>query len=254
MSNPYILYDDRLADGTPTATTTASGYDVKNLTDWRPYTYWKAGSNAIQYITVDCGAAKAADSLAIYGHDLFTQVAQVSVECSSDNFATDITQALAPFSPSNNKAVFKTFTSQSKRYWRLKVANLTAAAYIGILTIGSRLEMEKPPLSDFDPIGEKPASESEINVEGQLLGVVNRIVEKLIEANFAVTDSWFNQLFLPAWDNHLSFVKPFLWANDIATYPDQVFLVRIAPDFSLHVPYMAPGYRLLSLRLVGVKE
>lgn len=254
MSNPYILYDNRLADGTPTATTTASGYDVKNLTDWRPYTYWKAGSNAIQYITIDCGAAKSADSLAIYGHDLLTRGAQVSVECSSDNFALDITQALAPFAPSNNKAIFKTFTSQSKRYWRLKITNLTAACYIAILDIGPRLEMERPPLSDFDPIGEKPVSESEINVEGQLLGVVNRIIEKRIDASFVVGDSWFNQTFLSAWDNHLSLLKPFFWANDIATYPDQVFLVRIAPDFSLQVPYMAPGYRRLSLEFVGVKE
>lgn len=50
--NPVILSDNRFADGTPTATDAASGYDAVNVKDLRPYTFWKALAQGTKYITV----------------------------------------------------------------------------------------------------------------------------------------------------------------------------------------------------------
>lgn len=252
MEKPYILYDNRLDDGTPTATTTASGYSVMNLNDWRSYTYWKPSSTATQYITIDCGSAKSADSLAIFNHDLNTRGASISVECSSDNFATDVTVALASFAPSNDRPIFKTFTSISKRYWRLKITGLTAACYIAILDIGVRITFERYLLEGFDPADETVKGESTDNITGSLLGSVLAYREKGVSFKLRLlTDSWFNNTFYPAWSNHLSLLKPFFWEWNYTNYPEQLFLVAVKPGAKLSAPYEGLK-RQTSLEFVGV--
>lgn len=52
-AKPLILADNRLDNGTPTATDTGAGFDVLNLKDLRTYTYWQALSFGTKYITVD---------------------------------------------------------------------------------------------------------------------------------------------------------------------------------------------------------
>lgn len=251
---PYILLDNRLDDGVPTATTTASGYDVLNLRDWRPYTYWKANTNAVHYLTVDCGSAKTADSLAILSHDLFTQGAQVSVECSSDNFSADTTVALAAFGPTDNKAVFKTFAAQTKRYWRLKIANLTAACFLGILAIGTRITFPRYLLESFDPIAEEPKGESARNPNGQILGSVVGYIEKTARVRFqSLTTTFAESTFRPAWDLHISKFKPFFWMPDYTNRPQDAFLMAIKPGARLEMPWEGLSRRL-ELELIGVKE
>ncbi|MDH3595254.1 MAG: hypothetical protein OEU09_13820 [Rhodospirillales bacterium] len=44
MAKPAFLYDNRYAEGTLTASSTAAGFDIADLADWRPYTSWKAGA------------------------------------------------------------------------------------------------------------------------------------------------------------------------------------------------------------------
>ena len=41
MGYPKIFHDNRLDGGTPVASTTATGFDVLNLRDFRPYTEWQ---------------------------------------------------------------------------------------------------------------------------------------------------------------------------------------------------------------------
>lgn len=41
MGFPKIFHDNRLDATTPVASTTATGFDVLNLADWRPYTEWR---------------------------------------------------------------------------------------------------------------------------------------------------------------------------------------------------------------------
>lgn len=41
MSLPRFYHDNRFDGGTPAASTTAAGFDVLNLLDWRPYTKWQ---------------------------------------------------------------------------------------------------------------------------------------------------------------------------------------------------------------------
>ena len=86
MQNPKIFHDNRLADGTPVASSTASGYNVLNLRDFRPYTWWKPDAMPAT-VTVDSGKPMQADSVFLCGHDLGTQGTVVEVRGSDDNFA-----------------------------------------------------------------------------------------------------------------------------------------------------------------------
>ena len=61
MSRPAILYDNRLADAAPAASDTAAGdFDVANLADWRPFTWWRPATMPAT-VTVDSGAAAPVD-------------------------------------------------------------------------------------------------------------------------------------------------------------------------------------------------
>lgn len=86
MSNPKILYDNRLSDATPTASSTASGYSVLNLRDWRPYTWW-APASLPATVTVDCGVAREADYALLYGHDLHSKNLFAEIQGSADGSA-----------------------------------------------------------------------------------------------------------------------------------------------------------------------
>jgi len=60
-------------------------------------------------------------------------------------------QALAPFTPANDLAFLKIFSSASARYWRVKIVSSTVAVYVGAVFLGDRLEWPKPPEGGYAP-------------------------------------------------------------------------------------------------------
>lgn len=87
FQKPKILYDNRFADANPVASTTAAGYNVLNLRDWRPYTWWQPTALPAT-VTVDCLIARAADYALLWGHSLHDAQASIQVRGSTDNFAS----------------------------------------------------------------------------------------------------------------------------------------------------------------------
>lgn len=77
-----ILFDNRLNDATPTASTTAAGFNVLNLRDWRPFTFWKPTALPAT-VTVDCGQARTVDMVAVVGHNINTSNCYVDVRGSN---------------------------------------------------------------------------------------------------------------------------------------------------------------------------
>lgn len=251
MSVPHLLYDNRLSDGAVVATTTAANSAAANLSDWRPYTFWRSANAADQYLTVDCGAAMAADSVAIASHNLFSVGATLTIECSSDNFVADVTVAHSPALVSSNGALFWLFASQTKRYWRIKITTLTAACYIAVAVIGVRFSFPELIDGEFAPAAEQfmPAAGSS---SGQLLGGVRGWVERSTAVEFVYLDDvWFRTVFMPIWNNYLSTGAPFFWAPNVTLGPDDVYLYRLDPGVPLDAAYKAPGKRSFELKMVG---
>ena len=255
-AKPILLFDNRFDDGTPTATSEATGFPIENAFDLREYMFWKATDNATQYLTIDCASAKSADALGIMGHNLNTVGATVSVEYSTTGaWGGEEVEALAGFEPTDDTALLKVFTTAEKRYWRVKIAGSSAAPYIGVLILGERLTMEKYISGgSFDPQPERPVSETVINDAGHHLGTVLDRTEIVINASWRnLIPAWVDSTFRPAWDDYLSQLKPFFWAWDITNHADEVHFVRLARNFRLSMPY-TPTRRSLTLTFQALKE
>lgn len=254
MQTPIILYDNRLTDGTPAATDTATGYDILNIIDLRPYTFWKAASHGTKYITVDCGSAKSADCLAIIGHNLYTASATVSVESSPDNAAW--TERLAGFTPSSDKAFLKKFNTASAQFWRIKLVTAATAVYIAVASLGVKIQFEYPPDTPYAPYAESPEADVARNKNGHILGVSTYSPRLSLAVQFSlVSRSWLDTYFVPFWQNHARLFKPFFFAWDLDTYPADVFFVSIDDDMSLDTPFSILTYvDVLSLKMRGVRE
>jgi len=254
--NPVILYDNRFNDGTPTATDTASGFDVRNIKDYRTYTFWRAASAGTKYITIDCGSAKSADALGIISHNLKTANASVSVESSTDNFASDVTVRLASFTPSSDKAFLKLFTSASARYWRIKIVTASVAPQVAVAMLGSRITFPYPPDAPYIPYSETIESNSSRGKKGHILGSVIRFKDIEISAEFSnIGRNWALNTFKPFWDSHASDLKPFFYAWDIDIYPDMVFYVYVDEGMKHSMPMSILQYiDSIKLQMRGVKE
>lgn len=251
-SKPQILFDNRFLDATPTATDTAADYDVLNIRDLRAYTFWKAASAGIKYITINCGTAKNASGLGIAGHNFKTIGAAVSVESSPDN--TTWTERLAPFIPANDFALMKVFTEVSAQYWRVKLGAGSAAPYIAILILGTPLVFERYLIGDFDPDGQEIMAQSTNSKTGHLLGTTINYIRRNVSARWSLlTPAWIKNYFLPAWNAHLAWIRPFFWAWEITNHPDEVYWVRLNAESVLAMPY-DPVRRSLSLDFEGLNE
>ncbi len=256
--NPAILYDNRLDNGTPVSSVAVdAGYDVLNLRDWRDYTFWQATGAGPFYITVNCASAKTANTLVIYKHNLGTVGATISVECSSDNFVTDTTVALTGFVPSNDKIIYKQFTSQNKQYWRLKITvPASSSPRMAILDIGTRLDFPYGVITPYDPIPQRIQGESNFSQSGNLLGSIVNYCEINPKPSWQYLDtSWVKNTFMSFWDNHASKLTPFFWAWEPGDHADEVFLVTVKADAGMASPYESGQLiRDISLDLIGTKE
>lgn len=247
-----ILYGNVLSLGTLAATTTASGFQVRSLLDWRTYTKWRSSDTSTQYLTVNCGSAKTADALGVAAHNLADVGASVSVEYSSDNFVGDVNEALAAFVATSGP-ILKTFTPRTAQYWRLKITGLTAACEVAIATLGQVLTFPEHIHGEYTPVRKESKSEAEVSEKGHLLGVVTSFTQISSKVEFQfLTDTWFRNTFEPAWDAHLGKFIPFFWQHNVELAPGDVFLMRVKPGTDLDAKYQLPNTRRLDLDLIGL--
>lgn len=248
MAKPKFLYDQRFNDATPAASSTATGdYNVLNLRDFRPYTWWKPAAMPAT-VTVDCGSARSADYALIYGHDLGTKGATAEIRGSTDNFsASDV--LVATSTPTIDDPVLLTFTPASFRYWRLRLTGASAPS-IAIAAIGAALEAPVYLEDSFSPIDRKVKGQTNRNENGHPLGRIVYFEEwsgRILLRN--VTWSWARNTFMPAWKSSLRGV-PFGFVWESALFPGDVRLVQAGMD--LNIPHRAGSLCDVEIELEGV--
>lgn len=246
-AKPCLVWDNRFGDAVPLASSTASG-NVLNLADFRPYTSWKPSALPAT-VTVNCGSAKSADSLAIFNHDLFTGGCTVEVRGSTDNFAaSDV--LVHSYTPGSNSPFVRSFTSASYQYWRLRITGTTAPT-LTIAVIGVILEFPKGLPRGFAPLGGDVIGQTNVSEEGLPLGK-SIVFEKWSQplAFHNLDASWVRSTFLPIWHAHLK-KNPFLFAFDLVNNPAEIYLVGSGDK--LPVPHdVSKDYLSISFTVSGV--
>ena len=242
-----MLYESRLNDATPAASTTAAGYDVLNLRDGRPYTFWQPTAIPAT-VTVDCATTKAADYCVIYSHNLGTKGCVVEVRKSTDNFAAnDVLVATA--TPTDDKPLLILFTSTTSRYWRLKFTTGTVPT-LAIAMLGNRLEVPAGITEGFDPVGRTVKSQYNRSNAGNPLGKVIQYREWKERLRFELlTWDWVRTTFKPAAEAWLE-SDPWLFSWNPDTYPKETYLVAI--DGQWDTPHRAGTYCDLAIPVTGL--
>lgn len=226
MGYPRIYYDNRLADATPVADSTAFGFDVLNLADFRPYTWWQPMSIPAT-VTVDSASVKDVNYWGLYGHNLSSVAVTVQLRGSTDNFvSSDV--LVDSYTPTTNAAFIRTVATTSYRYWRLRFVGASTPS-VAIACMGVSLTMPSYLDAGFDPTMRNPEGIFNRAVKGHPLGRTIEYEEWATSLRFdLVTWSWLRATWVPAWKAHLR-DNPFLFAWDLDSYPAELFLL-VAKD------------------------
>lgn len=242
---PTFYYDNRFKDAAPVASSTAAGdYNVLNLNDWAPFTWWKPNAMPAT-VTENCGAAKNANYCLVYGHDLFTQGATFELRGSTDNFAaSDV--LVATKTPTSNKAFLLQFATATYQYWRYRLTGATAPS-IAIAAAGMSLALPRRLREGFDPLGREPKGQINISADGHPLSTMIDYEEWSEKVSLRNIDSaWLRATFEPAWIAHLR-GNPFVFAWDPTDHADELYLVTRKGGFKS--PHQAGPYANFDLEL-----
>lgn len=244
--NPFFGFDNRLADAVPVASSTASGAAV-NLSDFRPYTFWKPATLPAT-LTVDCALAKSADKLCVFNHNLFANGCTIEVRGSTDNFSTSDV-LVHSYVPTTDSAFIRDYTSTSYRYWRIRITG-SAAPTLSIVAICAGLEFPSSLAYGFAPIDRKVFGQVNISEQGLPLGKAIIFEQWMQTLKFEyLSAAWIRATFLPAWKSHLR-GKPFLFAWDLTNYPGDIYLVEAGDNFK--APQVLAAYASLIFEVKGI--
>ena len=157
MASPYFLGCDlSLATYTWSAGANAS-YPVTNLATYFASDVSKSNATTSdQYITIDLGSATACNTIVVDGHNFATVNPDTNItlqyNTNDDTNWADAVSAVTLMANGaySNDAFVKTFTVQTKRYWRILFTSTCAVApQIGNLFLGTRLQFESTYEWDF---------------------------------------------------------------------------------------------------------
>jgi len=255
MSAPLILFDNRLLDGTLTASTTAAGFNVHNVRDLRPYTWWRAANTNACVILVDCGRARPASCLGVTGHNFHSAGASILVQHSMDNATW--TWAFPEFVPSSNRALLRSFPESSARFWRLHIAATTVAPQAAVIMIGREMRFPRhvSGRGTFSPRTDAPQKKSAVSKRGHLLGATVDYTEITADATFSnISEAWVTSTFEPFWDTHGGLGRPFFWVWNTTLLPASVLFARFADSYTYRKLVPGDTGQNLDLRMVAIKE
>jgi hypothetical protein len=196
------------------------------------------------------GTATAADYGGIYAHDLHTQGATIALQYATTDSPPAWVSAFT-VTPTTSAPIVRTFTSQSKRYWRYLITGAAAPPSLGVLSFGARLDMEQGiRVGSLPPTyARTPDTMPNNALNGAFVGmsVVRRGVKFSADFN-AVTPAWLRSNWATFQDHYES--KPFFYSWDPTNYPAEAVFCWIDGNAGLPV-YSAEKFLSISLPLSG---
>ena len=242
--------------GTLSATGTASGYDVNNILDRRPFTKWRAAADGTNYINIDHGGpAYGTSGCAIFGHNFHTVNAVVTLEY----YDLGVTwRSAGTFNTTKNGATSLSFPVQAYgTQWRIKI--VTSGSLIpefAVAILSEITEFPMPPDSPHADFIEKGIKERGNSKTNNLLGVVNRGKTNDFNLKFTLlTRTWVDAYIRDWWWPSFGITGlPFAYIPDYNYDPEEVYLVRCSDDYAYQTPKsMGTYYDSIEFSLVGLR-
>ena len=286
--NSIILYRNifTTTGATVTARDTTTGYNVSNVYDYKAYTSWRAqpaSDHLIQWIEValpeeevDAAATglpidtagggdllSAAsgpgeytpDTIGIFNHNLGSL--GITVTLQRWNTFTSAWVDILDLTPTTDKTILRTFTTVNANKYRLYMVCPAAGINIRIsqIYLGQRLEFPFRPEGPVVPISEAIELKAETSKAGYILGaLVAHWPFTLSHLWKYLTRAWYRDYFLPFWDDHAKYLKPFFYAWDLDERPDDVYFVSVDPGMVRREPLSILTYSdelQLQMRSIG---
>jgi len=261
---PIILYDSIFTGSSMSASATVAGYSVDNLSDYRSYTQWQAASSGIVWIKCHCTAARAANSIGIVGHNLYSKDATISVQMfTSDSVtAADWSTALSGFKPDNDYALFKDFETSAERLWWKITIQCATIVTIGEIIIGDKIQLPGKPMAPVSPYSIGAEIETNRSKAGHILGSVVRYKPLSISHKIAPAEGnydWWSSVYRSFMLNHALNMKPFFYVMDAgadtAKTPKDAFWVKLDDSMKYSLNMLMGGrVEEMTLTMSGVYE
>jgi hypothetical protein len=262
MQAPFILWDNILAHGTLTASTSLSGYEVDNIADMRTHTFWSASGASTYTITVDLSSSTSlpANAVGLAAHNLHSIGSTLFVEYSSDGSSWVTSKS---FSATADVPYITTYTEATAQYWRLRInCPATATPIIGVLSIGTALNFPRCPVVGTAPPSQGVKAVSNHSQSGILLGNVIKYHPEECRLNFSYIPATFMRTssgdaagYGEFWFGHGRYLRPFFLAFSLDTYPEYCRYMRLKDGASLNMPlYNSTLVESLNMDLISCLE
>ena len=235
---------------TVTASTEATGYAKENAYDGFGYDWWKPTATGDSWLKVAFAAAKDADYMAIWGHDLSDHSSSIKPQYSSDDISWSDADTVV--SPSDNNTLYFDFTSVSAKYWRVLVNSAATLPAIAGVQIGESLTFEKNAEIGFAPSTIAPVitTKTALSETGVFIG--GRKLSEGIKGNINLTNVdpvWVRSTWEPFID-YAQTPAPFVFAWDETNYSSEIVLAWVK-DKIPSPSYQTPLLMTLSLSFEG---
>lgn len=136
--------------------TTGGGTEVQpaaNAFDEYTYTFWSATPNEFDRATleIDLGSAQPANFVGIAAHNLGDVGAEYRIQYSDDGSSWTAATAPEGYDATDNSEIGLRFSAGSRRYWRLRLDNLTGTPSVGLFYLSTDIVLPRRIYQGYTP-------------------------------------------------------------------------------------------------------
>lgn len=250
LNHARILYDNVLFEASNVyATSGQTPGNARIPNTWQRWTFGNGGE-----IVFEMPVQYQIDTVCIGSHNLSGSDYTIGVEW-SPNLTGTLWYALAPGkTPLNNDAMMFYFSGGTVGARRIRVlcSGTGVDRYIGYISAGISLQMQRPFFNGHTPINESDVTEyySSRTESGNIIG--QQIRRKGFETGAEwqnIDDGWYRTYFAPF--KQVAKLRPFFFAWNLLEYPDDVGFCRIAQDISAPMQNGTTIKRSISMNMLG---
>jgi hypothetical protein len=220
MSNPVFYAADMSAAAFTMSLAEDASYPLSNLHTNIPTLLWKSSAATnVQTLKIDLGVAKACDFLAIGTHNW---AGMTTVNLQYDTADNPAFTSLVDLIPTANgfTANFPqliTFTSATKRYWRVLFTNCNSVVpQAGLVLLGAKLTFPHTYDWDFN-LGDKQYNTTKAtDINGVIRTARSGGGRGVHKFKLSLTDDTFRTDWQALCEKTFGSANPFVWTDDVA--------------------------------------